>query len=165
MANQATFTVPFQVSGQSLTRPGPTVWNTPAVMPATAFYLWDASKILIPQATSVTGAITLAITHNNLKSFELPNVTNITAAITLTNAPALEVFSIPSLTALSANINLNGGALTVDSVNAFYLQLDAITPALSGLTFNTAGGSNAAPTGAGLAAAVNLDVLNTVTKN
>lgn len=98
-------------------------------------------------------------------TISLPSLTEVGGGISLGLGPTTTTVSIPSLAVLGGNFDAHGSALNVASVNHIFEILDAITPALTGITIDLSGGTSATPTGAGLAAATNLDILNTVSYN
>lgn len=125
--------------------------------------LLDFDALLLAETVGV-----LSISSNPLLTrINLPSLVDIGANVTLSGNTSLTNINLPAaLTSFGGTtFTVNGAALSAAEVNAILIALNAI-PGLTGKTINLAGGTNAAPTGAGAAAKAALILAtNTVTTN
>jgi len=134
----------------------------------------DVGRVLVIQNTPVTGSFTAGMSSNPVVKVRNTNLNSITlngiAYFYFGNAPSdvLEVANNPSLTSIAfgggeplsfefyqvATFNFSSNALTATCVNNLLVLLNGLTTtgAGSAVTVNVSGGTNAAPTGAGLTA-------------
>lgn len=149
---------PFVVSGESLTIPGPRVWNGALAQGARTFINYEASELIINNTTSLTGAFTISTSLPDLKLISFNSLTSTAAGgdISVTGPTNLEVFEFAQqLTAALGDVVVSGGKLTADSVNAILINLAEAVRLQGGTTaivITLNGGTNASPTGAGITA-------------
>lgn len=143
----------------------------------------NADLTIIDVSSLVSTGAELWMDGNNAETVEFPSLTTVGDYFTINAEPVVPLlatvagdieiqrqgltsYRLPSLTVFGGtSFKSQNCDLDVATVNHILVTLDAITPALSGVTILLNLGTSAAPTGAGAAAKVNLAVLNTVTTN
>ena len=104
----------------------------------------------IPSLTGLT-SITQLLLYNNQLTGSIPSLTDLTSMTHLwVHNNQLTSYTASTISITLTNINLSNNALDVASVNQLLIDVDT-TGHLNG-TLNLSGGTNAAPTGAGLTA-------------
>lgn len=143
----------------------------------------------------VSGHINLN-NSNAITAISLPSLLNFSGAFSASTCPLMTSLNVSALTSRSSggvgqtfdisvngalttvsfpalwpfvdafNFNATGCALNVATVNAILVSAQAAVPPLTGITIDLSGGTSAAPTGAGAAAKIALNLAgNTVTTN
>lgn len=130
--------------GLGLTALAITTLNLSNLTFANAIYIQDNPNVTSIDLSSLTGTGTSVFGGN--------------AGMALINNASLTTINLSGLTtvSLNANYNFSSNALNVTTVNAILVKFATISPTGTG-TIDLSGGTNAAPTGAGLTAKTTLE--------